>query len=219
MKRIGIVIAMFTLPLILTLKVSGQVVSTGSVKTEALKDPRFSVSVGLGNASMSSYFNFDNSKAASVKIGYSLSKYFEVQGEYSNFSGFDWAKEKGDYSFKQIDKICLDFKAISLNLKAGIPFTIGKVSLKPYFVMGIGRNKFGAKSSYQELTSGVMTYDYTASYSSFGKTSKIGGGLDVSLNKNLFFFYEFNRWKLYSDLDDGYIFECSQSLFGIGGRF
>jgi hypothetical protein len=231
------VVMMFVIPLIFTLKVNGQVVSSEPTKTEInqlfktvplekidkygvpVKEPKFSASVGMGSsydlgeekAGIIKFYK--KSSVSSLRLGYSLSKYVEIQGEYSFDTKFKGKEENTSYS----ESAARAYSTFTLNLKAGVPVTVKKFNFYPYLVVGLGKANT-TWSGYYKST--VTEFDY--SYNSNGMCSKGGMGVEVNLHKNIYLFLELNNWKVNwtnSFDQQRYVFFYKQILTGLTLKF
>ena len=186
--------------------------------TNAVKKPRFSVSIGMGHSydvkdKELGEIDYDNSSNFSAKLGYSSWKYVEIEGEYSKIKNL--VNEKRYTYWKTWAK--LSMVSLTLNLKIGLPTTTKGVFWKPYIITGVGTVK--SKESYhrRNLVSG---YERSSSYSSSGACTKTGLGIEVKLHKNLFLFYENSRWSAKSSpIKKVYTTYYSQSLMGTSWKF
>lgn len=175
--------------------------------------PKFNVSIGAGNGyklgdKVWGRYPFDNSPTPSIRLGYSPCKYVELQGEYSNANFYrkSWWGEQ-----------YLRFNNYGLNLKFKAPLNIKGVVFSPYFIVGTGKTK----EVYEGIDTGMKF-----KYSGFGKYTKIGGGAEINIYKNIMLFSEFNYWKMGSiklNLGNGIEIEnypyFSSVIGGIGLRF
>jgi hypothetical protein len=241
MNRILMVVMMFVIPLIFTLKVNGQVVSSELTKTEInqlfktvplekidkygvpVKEPKFSASVGIGinyGFGDEKHGRIDSIKSISaprsLKIGYSPIKYLEIQSEYSAGSSF-----KGVTSLPPIIERITDvfsFTAFTMNIKAGVPVTIKDINFYPYIVLGAGRANMTFSDKLDWPSQGLY---YSADIDkSSGSCFKSGIGAEVKISKSAFAFSELSRWEVKWKRPWGeatWIY--SQALFGLGIKF
>ena len=215
MNKIWIVVMTLVFPLVFALKANAQIVSTESVKAE----PRFSASLGLGSSyglgeeKTETIKDYKGSLVSSLRLGYSLSKYVEIQGEYSSGTKFRRNVENASYS----QSIMRTFSTFTLNLKAGIPVKIKGFGFYPYLVVGAGKANATWSGHFKNP---VVEFDYSDSYK--GKCSKAGIGVEVNLHKNIYAFSELNNWKVnwrYSDVQQNYVFVYKQILVGLTLKF
>ncbi|GEM_PF-4915754 len=160
-------------------------VPRGTFEPEATpkKMPKFSVAVGLGNGYKlgdreQGRYHYDSSLPLSIQFGYSPCKYVELQGEYLN-TNFYRKRSWGEQNHR--------FNNYGLNLKFRTPLNIKGVAFSPYFVIGTGKSK----GAYEGIDTGTKF-----KYSGSGKYTKIGGGAEVKIYKNMMLFSEFNYWKI-----------------------
>ncbi|MBU4348094.1 porin family protein [Patescibacteria group bacterium] len=198
-------------------EIKNLITSTDTLGTEqiVISNPKFSVSIGLGNGYNIKEKDFgklgyDNSPVSSIRVGYSPWKYIEIEGESSKASSFTDNRENASWIVENKFSIT----TLTLNLKIGLPIRIGKVSFEPYITKGVGT----AKSKYVHRFKGW--YERNDSYSSSKKCSKIGGGIEVKLYKDLFLFYEITHWKWKINVDEkDYLFTHSATLIGLSKKF
>lgn len=187
-----------------------------------------SARIGYGNAyglgikveSRKVKINMNNSPSFTARLGYSLNKYVELQGEYSRASNFGrrieyaYSHYKTEYSNQYV------FSAYTANIKLAIPVTIEDITFSPYIFGGLGRATFKSIFNRKRYAYGELTYNRTYEYSESGKYSKIGGGIDTKIYKNLFLFSEYSYQKINLRIDDQKIaFSYSQTTGGIGLKF
>lgn len=215
MNKIWIVVMTLVFPLVFALKANAQIVSTESVKAE----PRFSASLGLGSGygfgeeNLGKLKRYSNAFTPSLRLGYSLSKYVEVQGEYSRASKFEAAHDYGSYYLKT----SFAFSAFTLNVKAGVPVRIKKFNFYPYIVMGAGKANVNYTRYYKSAT--LVVEDGKSSSHS---CSKSGIGVEVNLHKNIYLFSELNNWKVkWKSIGDqqGWVMYYQQIITGLTMKF
>jgi hypothetical protein len=219
MNKIWMAVAVFIL---FVFKADAQVVSSGPIRTEINqpKEPKFSVALGFGNSykfkddrDSDEFPNMDNSGVSSIRLGYDLSKYVEIEGERSKNSGFVYQHR---LSSNVTNRLTISATTLTLNIRAGIPIKVkdGFV-IKPYFVKSI----IGGGS-----VSIVLDYygqdNFHASYNVKTTSSKIGVGIEMKLYKDLSLFGETShwRWKLTANTWD-YSFTHSETIFGVIEKF
>ncbi|MEK7462970.1 MAG: outer membrane beta-barrel protein [Patescibacteria group bacterium] len=197
-------------------------------KDGSVAEKKFSARIGYGNAyglgikveSRKVKINMNNSPSFTARLGYSLNKYVELQGEYSRASNFGrrieyaYSHYKTEYSNQYV------FSAYTANIKLAIPVTIEDITFSPYIFGGLGRATFKSIFNRKRYAYGELTYNRTYEYSESGKYSKIGGGIDTKIYKNLFLFSEYSYQKINLRIDDQKIaFSYSQTTGGIGLKF
>ena len=219
MNKVWAVVMFLVLPLIFTLQVNAQVVSSEVAKAEVLKEPRFSASLGLGSSygfeeeKLGKLKKYSNAFTSSLRLGYSLSKYVEVQGEYSRASKFEAAHDYGSYYLKT----SFAFSAFTFNIKAGTPVRIKKINFYPYVVLGAGKANVDYSVLYKSTTMSVGS-DKNSPHS----CSKKGIGVEVNLHKNIYLFSELNNWKVKWEnigSEQGYVFHYQQIITGLTLKF
>jgi hypothetical protein len=215
MNKIWIVVMTLVFPLVFALQANAQIVSTESVKAE----PKFSASLGLG----SSYSlgekeagvikDYKGSLVSSLRLGYSLSKYVEVQGEYSSGTKFERKIESASSSLNNTRS----YSTFTLNLKAGVPTKIKGFGFYPYIVMGVGKANTNWSGHYK---SAVTEFSFSENFS--GKCSKAGIGVEVNLHKDIYLFSELNNWRVNwtnSFDQQRYVYFYKQILAGLTLKF
>jgi opacity protein-like surface antigen len=229
MNRILMVVTMFVIPLIFTLKVNSQVVSSEPTKAEInqlfktvplekidkygvpVKEPKFSASVGMGSGygfgeeKLGKLKKYSNVNTPSLRIEYSLSKYVKLQGEYSRTSKFKAANDDG-YSYLTTS---FAFYAITLNVKAGVPVKINGVGFYPYIVIGVGKANVDYARSYKSATLTFQDGEKTSN-----QCSKGGIGVEINLHKNIYLFSELNNWRVnWESIESQYSYKQSYKLY------
>jgi hypothetical protein len=217
MNRIWSVVALLVFPLTFVIQANAQTVSTEPVKAE-IGEPKFSIGLGFGNGyklkdeNYSGMPNMDNSNVSSVRLGYNFSKYVGIEGERSKISGFI---RKRYFSPGIINKLEIGAVAYNLNIKVGIPIKVkdGFV-IKPYFVKSVvGKNTM-------TFVLDIKTDDYYSSESDKTTNSKIGGGIEIKLYKNLSLFWEASRWRWkFTEGYWSYSFVHSETVLGMIEKF
>ena len=242
-------VLMFVLPLIFTLKVSGQESQFQTVNdaefheflknahlpdeankevVTAEKDSKLSVLLGFGNAYglgtiQNGKTELHNSSAFVLRAGYSLNKYTEVQGEYSEASGFG-KSESGEYmvgpyheKYQWSDNVGIS--NYSVNLKIRVPIILKKTSFSPYVLGGIGRASLSESYSGREWEDGALISNIKKSWKYNGLCLKSGLGIDVTVHKNLALFMEYNYQKMRLGGGNHATVYYSQTLGGVKVKF
>ncbi len=209
------------LPLIFTLQVNAQVVSSEAAKAEVLKKPRFSASVGFGlnygfGEKGAGRLNYYKSKSIpiSLKLGYLPIKYLEVQGEYSGDSSF---KAHTHSAVVEDHQTTFNFTTLTINLKVGVPVVIKRMEFYPYVVLGTGKAKvdYWDKLSWPSSNLSVLFTD-----NSYGSCFKSGIGTEVKFGKRFFAFSELNNWTInWERFSNKKKWSYSQIILGLGTRF
>lgn len=201
-------------------------------KDGSVAEKKFSARIGYGNAyglelrsgNQKRNLKANNSPVFNAGLGYSLCKYAEIQGEYSNTKRFEQGKEgqwsdaiNGNVSwyYKNIHS----FTSYTVNLKLGFPMTTDGVTFFPYVIGGVGRASTKYNYEEKEITNGVTTIYNEIKESAHGKCSKTGIGISVT-HKNIFLFSEYNSQKTKVKMfDKNFSFYFSSVTGGIGVKF
>ncbi len=241
---------MFALPLVFTLKGNGQETPLQTLSdaefhdflknahlpdeahketVAAEKDSKLSILLGFGNAYgfgivQNGKSELHNSSALVLRAGYSLNKYVEVQGEYSEANSFG-KSESGEYmvglyheKYQWSDEVGIS--NYSANLKVRVPIILKKISFSPYVFGGIGRAFLSESYSVREWEDGVLFNTVKESWKNKGPCFKSGLGIDAAVHKNLALFIEYNYQKMRLGGDGGRItMYYSQTLGGVKARF
>ncbi len=243
---------LFTLFMGFALQTNAQVVSSDSLKAEISQankvlplekvdkhgvpvvDQKFSVALALGNGYELKDSKYDtlpgcgNSITSSVRLGYALSKYVEIQVERSATSDFVYRYGGGGYVWTDDISAYLKYKfklsatALNLNLKLGLPIVVKGVTVKPYVVKSlIGTGRIKASSELGELDSyGQPFYSSHFSYNPTAQVSKIGGGIEVTVYDHISLFWEQSWWKMEACLKlEKIVIAHSETLFGVSVGF
>jgi hypothetical protein len=180
----------------------GKVVSIADIKAmesthkNAWLD-KLSASIAFGNAyglgaKDLGKLGMNNAPAIEVRVGYALSKYFEVIGGYSSANSF---KANSEYYFSPWHDQYNDsfsLSALTIGLKAGVPVRMGKASLLPYVSISAGSAYFNIRHSFKRYENGNYLWGYDNAYNSSGSCDDIGVGAEVMLNKKVRLFYEYS---------------------------
>lgn len=193
---------------------------------------KFSAKIGMGNAyklglkidgkELEGGLKLSNSPTLTIKLGYSLNKYVEVQGEYSRASNFknhdeneDAFGNKGEWSNQLI------LSAYTANLKVTVPISLtDKVTFSPYIFGGLGRATYKAIYNEKEYYYGNKWRDDTEINKFSGSCFKIGEGFDLNVYGNMFLFSEYNYQEIRFMTNNKKITVYhSEILGGIGLKF
>jgi|GEM_PF-3019022 len=240
MNKIWAVVLMLVLPLIFTLKVNSQVVSSEPTKTEInqlfktvplekinkygvpVKEPGFSASVGIGpnygfgdkeHGRISAFKS--QSAPRSLRIGYSPIKHLEIQGEYSTGSSFKAVVH--DVIIEKVTDI-FSFTAITMNVKVGAPITIKDMKFHPYVVLGAGKAKITYSGKLDWPSLGL--YYPADTDTSSGQCFKSGVGTEIRISEHAFAFSELSNWRVkWKEPYGKATWVYSQAIFGLGTKF
>ncbi|MBU4348666.1 porin family protein [Patescibacteria group bacterium] len=196
---------------------------TSIVKQNKLK--KFNVSAGLGWGyglgikKIGKIEKINDGPTFTIRTGYSLNKYFELQGEYSRADNF-----KRHYRYSSYDNSYVKhndqflFSAYTTSLKLIIPL---KIKIAPYVFGGIGRATFKFIDNTKRYDkNGILIYGNTEKMSKMGTCMKIGGGIQTEIGKKTFFFMESNYQEIKLKIEDEKItFYYYQIIGGIGLKF
>lgn len=202
-------------------------------KDGSVAEKKFSARIGYGNAyklgakidgeKMEGGFGLNNSPALTVKLGYSLSKYVEIQGDVSRATNFGnsekWSDSYGyGYTSEWSNQVIIS--AYTANLKLTIPILLtDKTTFSPYIFGGLGRATYKAIYKGKESYDGIQNY-YAETTRYSGNSLKVGGGVDIKVYKNISLFSEYNYQEIRFMIDDIKITVYhSQVVGGIGLKF
>ncbi|MHB9019502.1 MAG: outer membrane beta-barrel protein [Minisyncoccota bacterium] len=201
-------------------------------KDGSVAKKKFSARIGMGNAynlgvkingkEFEDGIKLSNSSTLAIKLGYSLNKYVEVQGEYSragNFKNHDENEDafgnKGEWNTQLI------LSAYTANLKLTIPIAItDKITFSPYIFGGLGRATYKEIYNEKEYYYGNKWRDDTEIAKFYGNCFKIGEGFDLNVYGNIFLFSEYNYQEIRFITNDKKItIHHSEILGGVGLKF
>jgi len=184
MNKVWAVVMFLVLPLIFTLQVNAQEISETKpfISMGLVHGSKFNI-VGAGEQMnlTSSGFNI----SAEVEI----SSYVGVEVNYMNLSNFKIMQVYENMPIKSTE-LSFNVKTTMLNLKLGYP--IGKYSIKPYVIVGLGLTTISNKI---DIVTGSGSYSYMHK-SSNNKCSKIGFGFEGPIYKRISIGTELDWWKL-----------------------
>ncbi len=158
---------------------------------------KFDVSLAFGNAyglgvKTVGKIGMNNAPAVEVRVGYTLSKYFEVIGGYSSADSFKLSSEYNDDQWHSEFRDSISLSALTIGLKAGVPVKLGKVSAFPYVLLGAGRASFKSTHSTKVYRYGSYYTGYNDKFKLSGNCDRIGIGAEVTARQNIRLFYEYS---------------------------
>ncbi len=149
---------------------------------------------------------YGTSSGMNMRLGLDLFSFLSLEGEWSQLFGF-WVKYNG------INFMKLKPYSYFVNLKLRpIELFIKKPVLSPYFIYGMGTTNLEMSAP-----------DYTDEKSSYksSQSTKMGFGIDIPVNKNLYIYSEFSQHNshfIFSDLIDPNL-DMSYSVVSIGAGY
>lgn len=193
---------------------------------------KFSARMGMGNAyklgvkidgkEFKDGLKLSNSSTLTIKLGYTLNKYVEVQGEYSRAGNFKYHNENEDaFGNKGESNDQLILSAYTANLKLTVPIPLtDKITFSPYIFGGLGRATYKEIYNEKEYYYGNKWRDDTEINKFSGSCFKIGEGFDLNVYRNIFLFSEYNYQEIRFMTNDKKItIYHSEILGGVGLKF